>query len=239
MHQRAVHLPSGQCPPSSLAEPASEFGADTGEHACSLFQHTGVFVPARRSNCCRVRTGLRPMPFLQMPFSQMPFSRIASPGQHLRDLSRATLSKLEGPQQAPPVTLTTMNIMSGEEQKIEGNLGHLVTPSTNNIIFRPHWLSSYWADPGQTPPMQRRGRKMPLRPARTIKNKGNRCYNCHCTWSTEWRRGPDGLHTLCDACGLQWAKRARARLATAPKQKATVHMVKTWKTLKQKACYTL
>eukprot|EP01089_Gocevia_fonbrunei_P014992 TRINITY_DN4275_c0_g1_i2.p1 TRINITY_DN4275_c0_g1~~TRINITY_DN4275_c0_g1_i2.p1 ORF type:complete len:120 (+),score=28.58 TRINITY_DN4275_c0_g1_i2:50-409(+) len=32
------------------------------------------------------------------------------------------------------------------------------------------------------------------------------CYSCGVTETPEWRRGPDGEHTLCNACGLHYAK---------------------------------
>jgi hypothetical protein len=35
------------------------------------------------------------------------------------------------------------------------------------------------------------------------------CRNCKCAESVEWRRGPDGLRTLCDACGRQYQKSSR------------------------------
>ncbi|KAK3987162.1 hypothetical protein QBC44DRAFT_331835 [Cladorrhinum sp. PSN332] len=37
-------------------------------------------------------------------------------------------------------------------------------------------------------------------------NAAGKCYNCGCTESTEWRRGPEGQRTLCNKCGLQYSK---------------------------------
>ncbi|KAI8970055.1 GATA zinc finger-domain-containing protein [Mycotypha africana] len=33
------------------------------------------------------------------------------------------------------------------------------------------------------------------------------CTDCGTTSSPEWRKGPNGPKTLCNACGLRWAKR--------------------------------
>ncbi|KAG9062448.1 hypothetical protein KI688_005363 [Linnemannia hyalina] len=33
-----------------------------------------------------------------------------------------------------------------------------------------------------------------------------RCLSCHASDTPEWRRGPDGARTLCNACGLHYAK---------------------------------
>ena len=36
-----------------------------------------------------------------------------------------------------------------------------------------------------------------------------RCHSCNRTETPEWRRGPDGARTLCNACGLRKFKNAR------------------------------
>ncbi|KAI8047084.1 uncharacterized protein B0P05DRAFT_445825, partial [Gilbertella persicaria] len=36
-----------------------------------------------------------------------------------------------------------------------------------------------------------------------------RCHSCHISETPEWRRGPDGARTLCNACGLHYAKLTR------------------------------
>ena len=36
-----------------------------------------------------------------------------------------------------------------------------------------------------------------------------RCHSCHRAETPEWRRGPDGARTLCNACGLHYAKLTR------------------------------
>ena len=41
------------------------------------------------------------------------------------------------------------------------------------------------------------------------------CYTCGRTDSPEWRRGPTGPKTLCNACGLRWAKHAKLANAAA------------------------
>ncbi|KAJ8659137.1 hypothetical protein O0I10_005176 [Lichtheimia ornata] len=41
-----------------------------------------------------------------------------------------------------------------------------------------------------------------------------RCHSCNISETPEWRRGPDGARTLCNACGLHYAKITRKK-ATA------------------------
>ncbi|KAK4031885.1 hypothetical protein C8A01DRAFT_51182 [Parachaetomium inaequale] len=38
-----------------------------------------------------------------------------------------------------------------------------------------------------------------------------RCNSCNRVDTPEWRRGPDGARTLCNACGLHYAKLERRR----------------------------
>lgn len=35
------------------------------------------------------------------------------------------------------------------------------------------------------------------------------CRDCGTVDSPEWRKGPDGPKSLCNACGLRWAKKAK------------------------------
>ncbi|KAL9559854.1 hypothetical protein MBANPS3_000234 [Mucor bainieri] len=40
-----------------------------------------------------------------------------------------------------------------------------------------------------------------------------RCHSCNISETPEWRRGPDGARTLCNACGLHYAKLAKKKNA--------------------------
>lgn len=48
------------------------------------------------------------------------------------------------------------------------------------------------------------------------------CHMCGITESPEWRKGPDGLNTLCNACGLQYAKKLRQMAAQNPTPPASI-----------------
>ncbi|CAG8783043.1 18732_t:CDS:2, partial [Acaulospora morrowiae] len=45
-----------------------------------------------------------------------------------------------------------------------------------------------------------------------------RCHSCNISETPEWRRGPDGARTLCNACGLHFAKITRKRALSAMQQ---------------------
>ncbi|KAI8885475.1 hypothetical protein K501DRAFT_331935 [Backusella circina FSU 941] len=42
-------------------------------------------------------------------------------------------------------------------------------------------------------------------------NFQGRCHTCNISETPEWRRGPDGARTLCNACGLHYAKLVRKK----------------------------
>ncbi|GBC00053.1 hypothetical protein RclHR1_03720014 [Rhizophagus clarus] len=45
-----------------------------------------------------------------------------------------------------------------------------------------------------------------------------RCHSCNISETPEWRRGPDGARTLCNACGLHFAKITRKRTLSSAMQ---------------------
>jgi len=55
--------------------------------------------------------------------------------------------------------------------------------------------------PTTDPKHKRRRRRTFYAPKRNL-----HCHMCMVTETPEWRRGPDGDHTLCNACGLHYAK---------------------------------
>ena len=50
------------------------------------------------------------------------------------------------------------------------------------------------------------------------------CHSCNATETPEWRRGPDGARTLCNACGLHYAKLVRKQ-KTAAQSSSTLSSV--------------
>lgn len=59
-----------------------------------------------------------------------------------------------------------------------------------------------------------------------------RCHSCHRAETPEWRRGPDGARTLCNACGLHYAKLTRKQNNGGGASKAAAGM--TGSTLRPK-----
>ncbi|ORX95765.1 GATA-domain-containing protein [Basidiobolus meristosporus CBS 931.73] len=52
-------------------------------------------------------------------------------------------------------------------------------------------------------------------------NIDHMCTECGTVESPEWRKGPQGPKTLCNACGLRWAKRAKRELQTTKSEDAS------------------
>eukprot|EP01094_Clydonella_sp_ATCC50884_P023991 TRINITY_DN58_c0_g1_i1.p1 TRINITY_DN58_c0_g1~~TRINITY_DN58_c0_g1_i1.p1 ORF type:complete len:140 (-),score=31.83 TRINITY_DN58_c0_g1_i1:368-787(-) len=44
------------------------------------------------------------------------------------------------------------------------------------------------------------------------------CRSCGTTETPEWRRGPDGMKSLCNACGLHFSKIIRRELMVRPQE---------------------
>jgi len=66
-----------------------------------------------------------------------------------------------------------------------------------------------------SPPQGRRGRD--------VRNEGQVCKGCDATSTPEWRRGPLGPRTLCNACGLVYAKMLKRRSREANAAKSGAH----------------
>jgi len=56
------------------------------------------------------------------------------------------------------------------------------------------------------PETSRRVRGSTMKRCIPARNPAKKCYGCDATESPEWRRGPEGMRTLCNSCGLQYAK---------------------------------
>ncbi|KAJ7031416.1 GATA-4/5/6 transcription factor [Mycena alexandri] len=66
------------------------------------------------------------------------------------------------------------------------------SPSSFEVLgFCAPFRSRHWSGQRATPP--------------------GKCHSCNIRETPEWRRGPDGARTLCNACGLHYAKLMRKR----------------------------
>ncbi|KAI8379540.1 uncharacterized protein BYT42DRAFT_496091 [Radiomyces spectabilis] len=83
------------------------------------------------------------------------------------------------------------------------DLDHLAIHSSDSINPHPSLLSSSFTL--QTSPDALRKEKWKRKKVR--QEHDHVCTDCGTTSSPEWRKGPHGPKTLCNACGLRWAKR--------------------------------
>lgn len=48
-------------------------------------------------------------------------------------------------------------------------------------------------------------------PGMPLADSVRKCLQCNTTHTPEWRRGPDGPRTLCNACGLRWSRNKKKK----------------------------
>ncbi|KAJ3359734.1 blue light receptor [Allomyces javanicus] len=86
-----------------------------------------------------------------------------------------------------------------------------------NVVQSPEPAPAGPADEAAPPKRVRKKRKPPP-VARSSDLPERACIDCGTTQSPEWRKGPTGAKTLCNACGLRFAKRKKMEMepATVP-----------------------
>eukprot|EP01112_Ceratiomyxa_fruticulosa_P018388 TRINITY_DN586_c0_g1_i3.p1 TRINITY_DN586_c0_g1~~TRINITY_DN586_c0_g1_i3.p1 ORF type:complete len:466 (-),score=78.87 TRINITY_DN586_c0_g1_i3:373-1770(-) len=63
------------------------------------------------------------------------------------------------------------------------------------------------------------------RTAYSSRSRNLHCYMCGVTETPEWRRGPQGDHTLCNACGLHYAKTLKKQRKERDARKHSIDML--------------
>ncbi|KXN86737.1 Protein GAT2, partial [Leucoagaricus sp. SymC.cos] len=118
----------------------------------------------------------------------------------------SSYSSLSGANGLPTTTPTT-NL---REDSKEG----LVNGSTTNATNVPASLSSA-ANPTSPSGPPAKKQKTDEGNSGQGENQGQTCLGCNATSTPEWRRGPMGPRTLCNACGLVYAKMIKKRVREA------------------------
>ncbi|KAI9491260.1 hypothetical protein BDB00DRAFT_833697 [Zychaea mexicana] len=100
--------------------------------------------------------------------------------------------------------------LAAQEEKRQAYYSTLVTPTSVYVDQRPEMHDDDEA--------MHYDDSNPLRSLRQRKRRKRnvfqgRCHSCNISETPEWRRGPDGARTLCNACGLHYAKLERKRAA--------------------------
>lgn len=82
---------------------------------------------------------------------------------------------------------------------------YLYVPQHNVYLHQYYPVYYNQNAPPPPPPLQNYSHQ-PYSVAEVINKPMNKCHRCGTTETPEWRRGPNGLRTLCNACGLFHAK---------------------------------
>lgn len=84
------------------------------------------------------------------------------------------------------------------------------TINNNTSLIPIHSVLTDITPPDSSPCAKKQKRALLLKKyAKRLSNNNNSlniCYYCNSTSTPEWRRGPDGNRTLCNACGLYYRK---------------------------------
>lgn len=113
----------------------------------------------------------------------------------------------------------SMSQRSKAESKYTARSDARISSSTDDLIFAARLNGDHSAyaaaaaaygkapvhEPGQPPAHVPKYRKRSRAPAPGV------CHSCGHSDTPEWRRGPEGARTLCNACGLHFAKLVRRR----------------------------
>jgi ribosomal protein L37E len=90
------------------------------------------------------------------------------------------------------------------------NPGHIdFSGYSMSVKNKPKNLSDM--NPPPMAPVQQLSAKSRKKSKHNLSHEAERhvCAECGVVESPEWRKGPKGPKTLCNACGLRWAKRTR------------------------------
>jgi hypothetical protein len=93
--------------------------------------------------------------------------------------------------------ITSSSVMAIAEKTNSVRIASIIQPSPREITDKKEARLPIKARQGVI--KRRRGRK-------PIDKSGFFCYHCSTKVTPEWRKGPNGPNTLCNACGLQFAK---------------------------------
>eukprot|EP01089_Gocevia_fonbrunei_P003055 TRINITY_DN12914_c0_g1_i1.p1 TRINITY_DN12914_c0_g1~~TRINITY_DN12914_c0_g1_i1.p1 ORF type:complete len:200 (+),score=17.32 TRINITY_DN12914_c0_g1_i1:157-756(+) len=103
------------------------------------------------------------------------------------------------PQLVPATVVTTPTNFTHAHPVKDQNIQNIQDTTAMEPVQKKMRTSPATETEKNVPPKSKRGRK-PLDKQDLI------CFHCETRVTPEWRRGPSGKHTLCNACGLKYAK---------------------------------
>ena len=105
----------------------------------------------------------------------------------MQHLQRSTLNAIE---RIRDIVVTQEHAMAEQRNREEANKARQSLYQEQNSMYNKEEGNGGFAG---ADPKKRRGRHAPP----------GRCHSCARSETPEWRRGPDGARTLCNACGLR------------------------------------
>ncbi|CAG8904892.1 unnamed protein product [Penicillium nalgiovense] len=117
----------------------------------------------------------------------------------------------------PGPSITEINGLLIQEQQKQDALIHirdeLVRFNQNQALAQQNTRAAACmaneADRGLCSSVTKQSKTHPVSKKKENGTSALRCHSCNRSETPEWRRGPDGSRTLCNACGLHYAKLSR------------------------------
>ncbi|KAK3373317.1 hypothetical protein B0T24DRAFT_256863 [Lasiosphaeria ovina] len=148
---------------------------------------------------------------------------IATTARSLAGFSEGYMAAAREQHGSPPImsrlpTETELDVLIGNTLLISKKLENIRVMVQQNRLMneRARENGGRKAMDDDDVPMYGDGMKQPYSITEVKKRRGRaappgRCHSCNRIDTPEWRRGPDGARTLCNACGLHYAKLERKR----------------------------
>ncbi|KAG2204798.1 hypothetical protein INT47_004073, partial [Mucor saturninus] len=98
------------------------------------------------------------------------------------------------------------------QQRRGAEVKKLIIKRKKKIVYKMTHFVNNWGDESWETSLSSSVNSVRLRKRGKRPVFQNRCHSCHISETPEWRRGPDGARTLCNACGLHYAKLAKKKV---------------------------
>ncbi|KAJ8663873.1 hypothetical protein O0I10_000148 [Lichtheimia ornata] len=212
---------------SGLCRPAISINADANDRELSLLSHKNAshpirqrpFVPYARRNSTAITTTTSTSTRYSPPPSPQPHAAFRAGGNDGSSSPWNTMQQNQPPPRSPSSPSSIKHHSNNTTRRCISS-PHIAAPPTKPMATVRRRHSSSAKTNFCTSRSQRYASSSSCA-ASVSQHHVNHCESCGTTSSPEWRKGPSGHKTYCNACGLRyWRSVARKEKMMAQQQKA-------------------